>query len=301
MSIDRMPSLPRLNFSLNCRGRLLSLERPIVMAIINLSPDSFYNGNQVSQSEQALIDRVGQCLEHGAAVIDLGGASSRPGAADVPVQLELERVATATQVLAKAYPSAILSVDTFRAVVAKAALDAGASIINDISGGTADADMWPIVGAARVPFIAMHRAGPSATMQLDPSYPDGVTETVYSFFSQVLAKAREYRVDDVVLDPGFGFGKTDAHNYELLARLRDFRFLRRPLLVGLSRKSMLTRVTGRSAADALQASTAAHTLALQGGADILRVHDVAAARDAIAVFEAFQAWNPYGLPPVPLI
>ena len=289
-----------LTTSINCRGRLLDFERARVMAIVNLSPESFYDGDRAGASAAELVARVGAALEAGADLVDLGGASSKPGIAETPAATERARVATALEALAPAFPEAIFSVDTYRAEVAAAALDRGAALVNDISGGTADPRMWPLLGERRVPFVAMHRAGDSATMQDDPSYPDGVVETVLRHFTAVLAKAHEYRVDDVVLDPGFGFGKTADHNYPLLARLRDFRFLRTPILVGLSRKSMLCRAVGVPPAEALNATTAAHVLALQGGADILRVHDVRAAAEAIAVYEAFRARDPYGLPPVPL-
>ena len=298
---ETLRTIPRLPLALNCRGRLLSLARPVVMAIVNRDPASFYDGARAREGEAALVDRVGADLTAGAAIIDVGGASSRPGAAETPEQLELERAVGAIAVLAKAYPDLVLSVDTYRASVAREALRAGAAIVNDISGGTADPAMWDLIARTRAPFIAMHRAGASATMQEDPQYPAGVTETVYRFFTEVIARAQAHAADDIVLDPGFGFGKTDAHNFELLARLRDFRFLRRPLLVGLSRKSMLRRTTGRSTERASHATTAAHVLALQGGADILRVHDVAPARDAIAVVEAARAHDPYSLPAVPLV
>ena len=295
-----MKVLP-LEYSLNCRGKLITLAVPRVMAIVNLSSESFYQKSVITGSSAQLVDQVGQLLEEGADIIDLGGASSKPGQIPVDFATEMGRVIPATEVLAKAFPEAIFSIDTFRASVAGAALAAGAHIINDISAGTADEDMWPLIGTAQTPFIAMHRSGPSATMQVNPDYPEGVVETVYSFFTEVLAKAEQHRVHDVLLDPGFGFGKTIAHNYTLLARLSEFGFLRRPILVGLSRKGMLSQVTGRASATALAATTAAHMLALQGGANILRVHDVAPARDAIAVFAAYRAHNPYPLASVPLV
>ena len=292
-----MPDLPA---SINCRGRLLDFGRARVMAIVNLSPESFFDGARAGATSAQLIERVGAALDAGADLVDLGGASSKPGIAETPLATERQRVTDALDALAPAFPEAIFSVDTYRAEVAAAALDRGAALVNDISGGTADPQMWPLLGERRVPFVAMHRAGASATMQDAPAYPDGVVETVFRHFSAVLAKAREYDVDDVVLDPGFGFGKTDAHNFTLLARLRDFRFLRTPILVGLSRKSMLCRTVGVTPAEALNATTAAHVLALQGGANVLRVHDVRAAVEAIAVYEAFREHDPYGLPAVPL-
>ena len=271
------------------------------MAIINLSPESFYGASVTSAgARQQTLSRASGAIEAGATFLDIGGASSKPGIGETPHEIELERVTTAVEIIATAFPEALLSVDTYRAPVAAAALDLGAAIVNDISGGTADPGMWPLLGARGVPFIAMHRAGPSSTMQAAPQYPDGVVEEVYRFFTEVLAKAREHRVDDVVLDPGFGFGKTDDHNFTLLARLRDFRFLRTPMLVGLSRKSMLQRTLGITADEALNATTAAHVLALQGGADILRVHDVREAVEAIRIHEAYTAQSPYGLPEVPL-
>ena len=292
--------MPALQLSINCHGRLLTFDRPRVMAIVNLSPESFYDGDRAGAGEEALVRRVATCLREGAAIVDLGGASSKPGISETPAELERARVARALELLRPAFPEAIFSVDTYRAAVAAAALERGAAIVNDISAGRADPEMWPLVGAWGVPFVAMHRSGPSDTMQDDPTYAAGVVEEVYGAFTDVLTRAREHRVDDVVLDPGFGFGKTDEHNFTLLARLRGFRFLRCPLLVGLSRKSMLQRTIGAGPAASLNATTAAHVLALQGGADILRVHDVRAAAEAIAVYEAFAARNPYGLPDVPL-
>ena len=293
--------MPTLVPSLNCGGRLVSLARPRVMAIVNLSPESFYAASHTpAAAEDQLLRRAGDALAAGATFLDLGGASSKPGIAETPEAVERERVVRGIAAVTRAFPEAIVSVDTYRASVAAAALDHGAALVNDISGGTADVNMWPLLGERRVPFVAMHRLGPSATMQDAPDYPVGVTEAVYRFFSEVLAKAREHRVDDVLLDPGFGFGKTDAHNFTLLARLRDFRYLRTPLLVGLSRKSMLQRTLGITAEEALNATTAAHILALQGGARVLRVHDVREAVEAIGVYEAFAAHDPYGLPEVPL-
>ncbi len=293
--------MPQLVTSLNCDGRLVSFEDPQVMAIVNLSPDSFYAGSTPADGADALVERVGRCLAQGATFVDLGAASSKPGSVPVDEKVERARLVAALQVLRPAYPEALFSVDTYRSSVAEAALEHGACIVNDISGATADPAMWPLLAAARVPLIAMHRLGPSATMQDAPTYPGGVVETLFSYFTEVLAQAQRYNVDDVVLDPGFGFGKTDEHNFTLLARLQDFRFLRRPLLVGVSRKSMLCRTVGVTPEGALAATTAAHVLALQRGADILRVHDVREAVHAIQVFRAFRAHDPYRLPAVPLV
>ncbi len=270
------------------------------MAIVNLSPDSFYDGAAVARTSDDLVERVGACLDAGATFIDLGGASSRPGSTPVEETVERTRVVDALKVLVKNYPSAIFSVDTCTASVAKAALDLGAHLVNDISAASADPDMWPLLAEYRVPLVAMHRLGPSATMQQAPEYPGGVVETIFAHFTHVLAKAQRLGVDDVVLDPGFGFGKTDRHNFTLLARLRDFQFLRRPLLVGLSRKSTLCRTVGVTPAGALNATTAAHVLALQRGANILRVHDVPEAIQAIRVHLACAAHDPYRPDPVPL-
>ena len=293
--------MPELITSINCAGHLLSFDHPRIMAILNISPESFYDGGAASVGEDDLRRRVGSMLADGAHVIDIGGASSKPGIAETDPTTELRRVTGALEVLAKAFPAAIFSVDTYRASVAKAALDSGACIVNDISGGTHDPEMWPLLGERRVPFVAMHRSAPSAIMQEQTNYEGGVVETIYAFFSEVLAKARTYGVDDVVLDPGFGFGKTTDDNYLLLARLRDFRFLRRPILAGVSRKSMLYKTIRATAEDALHASTAAHTLALTRGANLLRVHDVKPAADAIAIYLAFRERDPYGLPSVPLV
>ena len=277
------------SYTLNCRGTLLSLEQPVVMGILNTTPDSFYSGSRVPQLE-ALLAQAEQMLKEGARLLDIGGASSRPGAAEVSVEEELQRVIPAIQALRDAHPTALLSVDTYRAAVAEAALEAGAHLINDISGGRLDADLLQVVAQAKVPYILMHMQGTPRTMQAQPQYNALLTDLL-DYFVERLRHLSAHGIEEVVLDVGFGFGKTIAHNYELLGHLKEFQLFQRPILAGLSRKSMIWKVLQSSPAEALNGTTALHMVALQQGASILRVHDVRPAVEAIQLHQ--QLKHPY--------
>lgn len=270
--------------TLRCHDRLLELDTPVVMGILNATPDSFYDGG-LYQSEEAVVQRAGEMLRQGATILDIGGASTRPGAKEVPEQEEMKRVVPLITAILKQYPQALLSVDTWRTRVAKAAVDAGASLVNDISAGRLDSDMYKTVAGLDVPYVLMHMQGTPGTMQKHPEYDDVVTE-VLDFFIQETAKLHALGIKDIVLDPGFGFGKTVEHNYLLLNNMHVFsRVLGMPVLAGISRKSMICRVLNVTPAEALNGTTALHMLALQQGAKILRVHDV---REAIETIRLWQ-------------
>ncbi|ASZ12828.1 dihydropteroate synthase [Chitinophaga pendula] len=274
-------------FTINCRGHLLDLSRPAVMGIINVNDDSFYTESRSKHLHQVL-DKAAAHLQAGAAILDLGAQSTRPGAADIGGQAELDHLLPAIHAILHQYPQAVISVDTYRASVAEKALQAGAAIINDISAGELDPDMIHVAAQHRAPYIAMHMQGTPATMQRQPQYGDVVQE-VLDYFIRKVAACREAGINDIIIDPGFGFGKTLAHNYTLLKHLRTFHLLQYPLLVGVSRKSMIYKLLETDAANALNGTTAVHTIALQQGAQLLRVHDVAAAVEAIRIVEYMQA------------
>lgn len=268
---------------INCRGHLLSLERPVLMGILNTTPDSFYAGSRVASS-QALLAQAGQMLEEGATILDIGGASSRPGAVLVPQEEEMARVVPAIALLAKHFPKAILSVDTYNAKVAQAALDAGAHVLNDISAGSLDQELLAVVAKAKAPYVLMHMQGTPRTMQKNPQYGDLLVE-VLDFFIDKIGQLQALGIQDILLDVGFGFGKTIAHNYALLANLSAFQALNCPLFVGLSRKSMIWKVLQNSPEEALNGTSALHMVALQQGAKVLRVHDVRAAQEVLTLWE----------------
>lgn len=268
---------------INCRGQLLSLEEPLLMGILNTTPDSFYKGSRVT-SKNTLLTQAEQMLKEGATILDIGGASSRPGAKPIPLEEELKRVLPAVKLLQQHFPTAILSVDTYRATVAQAAFEAGAHILNDISGGRMDADLWQTVAQAQAPYILMHMQGSPQTMQHQPQYGDLMT-TVLDFFIDKIGQLQELGIKDIILDVGFGFGKTIAHNYELLANLSAFQALKHPLLAGISRKSMIWKVLENTPEQALNGTTALHMVALQQGAKILRVHDVKAAQEVLLLWK----------------
>ncbi len=270
-------------YSLNCSGKLLSLDAPKVMGILNATPDSFFAGSR-KQTERELAERVQQVLSEGGAIIDVGAYSTRPGAADVSAEEEWERLANALQVVRREAPEAFLSVDTFRAEIARRCVETfGVSIINDISGGDADAQMFDTVADLRVPYVLMHCQGTPQTMQQAPTYKN-VTAEVITDLSRKVRQLRQRGIRDVIIDPGFGFGKTLEHNYTLLRQLEDFRIFDLPLLVGISRKSMITRPLDITADEALNGTTALNAFALMKGAHILRVHDVKAATEVVKLY-----------------
>ena len=271
-------------YSLNCSGKLLSLEFPKVMGILNATPDSFYAGSR-KQTELELAERAQQIISEGGAIIDVGAYSTRPGAADVSAEEEWERLANALQVVRREVPEAILSVDTFRAEIARRCVETfGVSIVNDISGGDADAQMFDTVAELRVPYVLMHCQGTPQTMQQAPTYKN-VTAEVITDLSRKVRLLRQRGIRDVIIDPGFGFGKTLEHNYTLLRQLEDFRIFDLPLLVGISRKSMITRPLDITADEALNGTTVLNAFALMKGAHLLRVHDVKAAVEVVKLFE----------------
>jgi len=278
------------NKTLNFRGHLRVADRPWVMGIINATPDSFYAGSRATGLAEVL-NKAEQMLAEGADLLDIGGYSSRPGAEPVPEEEEHQRVIPVIRALHRRFPSALLSIDTFRARIANEALHEGASLVNDISAGAGDAAMISTVAQHRVPYIAMHMRGTPQTMQQHTQYNDLLADLI-DFFHKKMVACRQAGITDVVLDPGFGFAKTTAQNFDLLARLELLHVLRQPLLVGLSRKSMIWRTLNTGPAEALNGTTALHMAALQKGAQILRVHDVKPAREAVVLFEMLNGTMP---------
>lgn len=270
------------NYYMNVNGRLLDLSTPQVMGILNVTPDSFYAGSRM-QTETQIATRVEQMLEEGADMIDIGAYSSRPGAADISVQEEMDRLRAGLRIVRRMHPDAIVSVDTFRAAVACMCVEEyGVAIVNDISGGEMDKDMFPTVARLGVPYVLMHMQGTPQNMQQQPHY-DSLLGDIFRYFARKVQQLRDLGTKDIVLDPGFGFGKTLEHNYELLAHLEDFRIFGLPLLVGVSRKSMVYNLLGTTPAEALNGTTAVNTVCLMKGADILRVHDVRQAVEVIKI------------------
>lgn len=270
-------------WSINIRGRLVEFRRPAVMAIINATPDSFYSG-----ARHGGAPAIERALADGADIIDLGAYSTRPGAAEVSLEEEWKRLSRVLQEVRRMSSDIPVSVDTFRSEIARRALAEGADMVNDISGGMLDPEMTSVVAEAKAPYIIMHMRGTPATMQTLTEYKDGVTAAVLSFFAQRVNELQERGVNDIILDPGFGFAKTVEQNYELLRKMPLIKdTLQRPILAGLSRKSMLYKPMELTPEEALPATCAANLAALQGGADILRVHDVAAARQVVAFHELF--------------
>ncbi len=273
-------------FTLNCKGRLLSLEIPIVMGIINTTPDSFFTGNRKTEVNAA-IDMAGNMLENGADIIDIGGQSTHPSSTLLSADEEIERVLPVLENLIKTFPDILISIDTFYAKVATETVNAGASIINDISGGTLDAAMIPTVGAlGNVPYVCMHMRGTPQTMKTLTQY-ENVTREVLDFFIQKIEEYRLAGIKDVVVDPGFGFAKNLEQNYELMRHLTDFRILDRPILVGISRKGMIYHPLGVTGEDALNGTSVVNTIALLNGANILRVHDVKEASEAVRLVNTY--------------
>ena len=271
--------------TLNCNGRIVDLSQAQIMGILNLTPDSFYDGGRY-EGETAL-RQVENMLGEGADIIDIGGMSSRPGAELVSLEEERKRVIPVIRSILNAFPETILSIDTVRSEIAKEAYACGVGIINDISASKVDSGMYDILGQLKVPYVLMHMQGLPNKMQQNPNYSN-VTKDVLDFLIEELGRLKAYNPTDVIIDPGFGFGKTVEHNYELLKNLGLFKILECPIMVGISRKSMISKVTGSSSEEALNGTTALHMLALQNGADILRVHDV---KEAVEVRKLYQAYT----------
>lgn len=272
--------------SLNHGGTLLDFDSPKIMGIVNLTPDSFYTKG-INNSVTGALFLAEKMLAEGAHVLDLGGQSSRPGAALTGPETEIQRVVPAIEAIIKRFPGALVSVDTFHAPVAKAAVEAGACIVNDISAGIMDEKMFQTVSDLKVSYILMHMKGTPKTMQQNPVYEDIVAE-VFDFLNQRVQEARTYGINELMLDPGFGFGKTIEQNYSLLRHLKSFEMLQLPLLAGVSRKSMIYKVLEAGPEEALNGTTALHMLALNNGAHMLRVHDVKEAAEAVRLFKCYQ-------------
>ena len=269
--------------TINCNGELVDLSTPKVMGIINVTPDSFFSGSRVSDSD--FLKRVEKMLSEGADFIDIGGYSTRPGALEVSEKEEINRVVGALKLLQKEFSSSVkVSVDTFRSEVARQSLEHGASLINDISAGKIDEKMWDVVAQYQVPYIVMHMRGTPQTMMQNTDYQDIVQEMMF-YFSECKEKAQQYGINDLIIDPGFGFSKTLEQNYEVLQKLDYFQNLNCPVLVGMSRKSMLYKLLGTSPEEALNATTSVHTIALLKGANILRVHDVKEAVEVVKIVQ----------------
>lgn len=264
----------------------LDVSHPVVMGILNVTPDSFYDGGHY-ETETAIIGRIHQIVEEGAGIIDIGAYSTRPGAAMVDKKEELARLAPAVELVRKYYPSVPVSIDTFRSEVAREIYHClGEVIVNDISGGTMDTEMFGFIAETRLPYVMMHIQGTPQTMQKNPVYRD-VTKEVYRFFEERTDLLRAAGMENIILDPGFGFGKTLDHNYELMNHLDLFQELGYPLLVGISRKSMISRLLETTPAEALNGTTVLNTVALMKGAAILRVHDVKEAVETVKIVERF--------------
>lgn len=269
---------------INAGGKLIDLDTPKVMGIINITPDSFYKGSRCTSDREILLTAT-DMLKEGADILDVGGYSSRPGAADISEDEESSRVLRAIKLISGELPEAILSVDTFRAAIAcKAIEECGAHIINDISGGEGDKAMFGLVEKLNVPYIMMHMRGEPRTMQDNPEYDDVVAD-ILKWFGPRIYRLRSAGVKDIVIDPGFGFGKTADHNFEILRRLREFAVAGLPLMAGVSRKSMIWKTLGTDAGEALNGTTALNSIALANGADILRVHDVKEAVECVKLFK----------------
>ena len=273
--------------TINCKGKLIDLSTPKVMGILNVTPDSFYDGGRY-KDENSILNQVESMLNQGASFIDIGAYSSRPNADFVTEEEELQRIVPIVELLVKHFPEIIISVDTFRSEVAKKTIKAGASLINDISAGFLDEKMLQTVANLSVPYIMMHMRGTPQTMQTLTDY-DNLTKDVNFYFSERISKARALGIVDLILDPGFGFAKTTQQNFELLNQLELLNIADLPLLVGVSRKSMIYKTLDTTAQNALNGTTALHMIALQKGAKILRVHDVKEAKECITLYNQLHA------------
>jgi dihydropteroate synthase len=273
-------------FTLNCKGKLLIIENPVVMGIINATPDSFYEGSRF-MGEKNILQQAEKMLKEGADMLDIGGQSTRPGSSQLNVEEELTRIIDPIKLLRQHFPEAIVSVDTYHSKVAVEAVSAGASIVNDISGGDLDAGMLSAVGKLNAPYICMHMQGTPQTMQKEPVY-ENVTREVLDFFIRKMDECKKAGIHDVIIDPGFGFGKTIRHNFELLKNLSVFKMLEKPLMAGISRKSTIYKTLGVTANEALNGTTVLNTIALLNGANILRVHDVKQAKEAVKLVGEFR-------------
>ena len=280
----RMKKTMKTPLYINVNGRLMDLSEPQVMGILNVTPDSFYAGSR-SETEKDIVQRLHQIIDEGASIIDIGGYSSRPNAEHISAAEEMNRLRNGLEIIRKHSPNAVVSVDTFRADVAKMCVEEyGVAIINDISAGQMDEQMFPTIAKLGVPYIIMHMKGTPQDMQVSPKY-DHFLKEIFYYFSEKVQKLRDLGVKDIIIDPGFGFGKTLEHNYELMNHLEEFSLFELPLLVGVSRKSMIYKLLGSTPEEAMNGTTALHTIALLKGAHILRVHDVKEAVESIKIVQ----------------
>ena len=268
--------------TINCRGKLINLSSPKVMGILNITPDSFYSASRYIVND-TLLKTTEQMLKDGATFIDVGGYSSKPGAVEISEAEELKRILPVISLLIAEFPEIIISVDTFRSKIAQASVEAGAALVNDISGGHLDINMIPTIGKLQVPYIMMHMRGTPQTMASMTDYKDLVLE-INKYFSEQIQKCKEHQVMDIIIDPGFGFAKTKAQNFELLNKLELLQIVDRPVLAGLSRKSMIYKTLNIDALSALNGTTSLNTIALMKNASILRVHDVKEAMECVNLF-----------------
>lgn len=273
--------------SINCKGKLIDLSTPKVMGILNVTPDSFYDGGTY-KDEFEILNQVETMLKFGATFIDIGGYSSRPSASDVSETEELNRVLPVVELVLKHFPETLISIDTFRSEVAKNTIEAGAALINDISAGLLDDAMLATVGHLNVPYIMMHMKGNPKTMQNHTNYEDLIKD-ITSYFAKRIADAHNEKIKDIIIDPGFGFSKTLKQNFELLNKLELLQFINKPVLAGISRKSMIYNTLNSTAVNALNGTTALHMVALQNGVKILRAHDVKEAKECVTLFNQLKS------------
>lgn len=274
-------------FTLNCKGKLITTDVPPVMGIINATPDSFYRGD-LNNGMDGILMLAKKMINEGATILDIGGQSTKPGSIEISSEKEMDRVIPVIKMIHEHFPQTILSVDTYQSAVAIKAIEAGASIVNDVSGGEADKKMIDTVAALRVPYICMHMKGTAANMQSFATYED-VLKEVLDYFIFKIHQCRAAGIKDIIIDPGFGFAKNAEHNFNLLKNLHIFKMLDCPILAGLSRKSTIYKTLGITAAEALNGTTVLNTLALNNGANILRVHDVKEAVETVTLMESYKS------------
>ena len=272
-------------FTLNCNGKILDLNSSVVMGIINITPDSFFEGH-LNKKDAEILLMAEEMIENGASILDIGGQSTKPGSKRIDADEELNRVIPIIKAIRKNFPETIISIDTYYSKVATKAVESGADIVNDISAGNFDEEMIPTVGKLQVPYVCMHMQGNPETMQLNPTYSN-ITLEIIQFFNKKIEACRMAGINDIIIDPGFGFGKTIEQNFTLLREMLYLKMLDCPILVGVSRKGMIYKTLETTAENALNGTTVANTLALNNGASILRVHDVKEAKEAITIFNAY--------------
>jgi dihydropteroate synthase len=272
-------------FTINCNGKILNLNSAVVMGIINITPDSFFEGH-LNKKQSEILLMAEQMVNNGASILDIGGQSTKPGSKRIDADEELSRVIPAIDLIRKNFPEIIISIDTYYSKVAAFAIESGADIVNDISAGNLDEEMISIVGKLNVPYICMHMQGIPETMQLNPTY-DKITLEIIQFFIKKIEACRKAGINDIIIDPGFGFGKKLEHNFTLLRQMKYLQLLDCPVLAGISRKGMIYKTLSTTPENALNGTTVANTLALINGAKILRVHDVKEAKEAITIYNAF--------------